>query len=151
MAGLAHLSSRLCPAHRLDVLKRVTSQLRVGQPCTLVSTQVVEAGIDVDFPVAVRAYGPLPAIAQVAGRVNRHGLNKRGTLVLIDPADGHVPPDEYKIGTQISRELMRAGADPLAPATLEKYYDRLNLRHRRQAGQAGDTTGTRVTELCKCC
>ncbi|ORB41992.1 hypothetical protein LAUMK4_02103 [Mycobacterium persicum] len=124
-AGLAHLSSRLCPKHRVDVLDAVLARLREGRPCTLVSTQVVEAGIDVDFPVAIRAYGPLPAVVQVAGRVNRHGLADRGELVLIDPVDGHVPPDEYKIGTQITRDLLRSGADPFAPETLETYYDRL--------------------------
>jgi CRISPR-associated endonuclease/helicase Cas3 len=91
----------------------------------LVSTQVIEAGIDLDFPVAVRACGPLPAIAQVAGRVNRHGLRRRGKLVVVDPESGHVPPGEYMIGTQISRQLLRSGADPLAPETLEKYWDRL--------------------------
>lgn len=123
--GLIHLSSRLCPAHRMDVLKSVLSRLRRSEPCTLVSTQVVEAGIDVDFPVAIRAYGPLPAIAQVAGRVNRHGLGERGKLVVLDPKEGSVPPDEYKIGTQICRELMRAGANPLATQSLATYYNRL--------------------------
>jgi CRISPR-associated endonuclease/helicase Cas3 len=123
--GLIHLSSRLCPAHRVDVLNSVQARLRHGEPCTLVSTQVVEAGIDVDFPVAIRAYGPLPAVAQVAGRVNRHGLRDRGKLVVLYPEDGKVPPDEYKIGTQITRDLMRSGADPLAAETLEIYYDKL--------------------------
>lgn len=124
-AGLAHLSSRLCPKHRADVLDSVIVRLRDGEPCILVSTQVVEAGIDVDFPVAIRAYGPLPAIVQVAGRVNRHGLAERGKLVLVDPVDGRVPPDEYKIGTQITRDLLHSGADPFARETLETYYDRL--------------------------
>lgn len=123
--GLAHLSSRLCSAHRVDVLDTVMSRLRGGQPCTLVSTQLVEAGIDIDFPVAIRAYGPLPAIVQVAGRVNRHGLAERGKLVVMDPVDGRVPPDEYKIGTQITRELLHSGADLFAPETLETYYDQL--------------------------
>ncbi len=124
-AGLAHLSSRLCPAHRVDVLDAVLALLREGKPCTLVSTQIVEAGIDIDFPVAIRSYGPLPAIVQVAGRVNRHGLAERGKLVLIDPAEGHVPGDEYKTGTQITRDLLRMRAHPFAPETLETYYDRL--------------------------
>lgn len=123
--GLTHLSSRLCPAHRVNVLDSVLSSLRQGEVCTLVSTQVVEAGIDVDFPVAIRALGPLPAIVQVAGRVNRHGVGKRGKLIVLDPADGRVPPEEYKLGTHISRELLRTGANPLAPETLEMYYDRL--------------------------
>jgi CRISPR-associated endonuclease/helicase Cas3 len=123
--GLVYLSTRLCQAHRVDVLTGVTDALQRGQPCTLVSTQLVEAGIDIDFPVAVRAFGPIPSIAQVAGRVNRHGLRDRGTLVLIDPAEGHVPPEEYALGTAIGRQLLRAGADPLDPDTIAVYYDRL--------------------------
>ncbi len=123
--GLVYLSTRLCQAHRVDVLAGVSAALERGEPCTLVSTQLVEAGIDIDFPVAVRAFGPIPAIAQVAGRVNRHGLRERGTLVLIDPAQGHVPPEEYALGTAIGRQLLRAGADPLDPDTIAVYYDRL--------------------------
>ena len=123
--GLVYLSTRLCQAHRVDVLADVDAALERGEPCTLVSTQLVEAGIDIDFPVAVRAFGPIPAIAQVAGRVNRHGLRDRGTLVLIDPAEGHVPPEEYALGTAIGRQLLRAGADPLNPDTIAVYYDRL--------------------------
>jgi len=123
--GLMYLSSRLCQSHRLHVLNSVRSALQRGDPCTLVSTQIVEAGIDIDFPVAMRAVGPLPAIAQVAGRVNRHGLRQRGILVVVDPSEGSVPPREYKIGTEITRELLRAGRDPFALETLETYYDRM--------------------------
>jgi CRISPR-associated endonuclease/helicase Cas3 len=123
--GLVYLSTRLCQAHRVDVLTGVIAALDRGHPCTLVSTQLVEAGIDIDFPVAVRAFGPIPAVAQVAGRVNRHGLRDRGTLVLIDPAEGHVPPEEYALGTAIGRQLLRAGAEPLDPDTIAVYYERL--------------------------
>jgi CRISPR-associated endonuclease/helicase Cas3 len=123
--GLLHLSTRLCPAHRLRVLDEVRDRLGDERPCVLVSTQLVEAGIDIDFPVAVRACGPMPAIAQVAGRVNRHGLRTRGTLIVLDPAEGHLPPHEYQIGTGIARQLLRDGADPLDPATIDAYYDRL--------------------------
>lgn len=123
--GLLHLSTRLCPAHRLRVLDDVHARLQDGRPCVLVSTQLVEAGIDIDFPVAVRACGPMPAIAQVAGRVNRHGLRSRSTLIVLDPAEGHLPPHEYQIGTGITRQLLHDGIDPLDPAGIDAYYDRL--------------------------
>lgn len=125
LPGLSHLSSRLCPAHRLEVLADMKSKLRAGQPCTLISTQLVEAGIDVDFPVGIRAFGPIPSIAQVAGRINRHGIRARGRLVLVDPAQGRTPPHEYAIGTQIARQLLLGGSDPLDPTTISVYYDRL--------------------------
>jgi len=122
---LRYLSTRLCQAHRVVVLRGVVNALRRGEPCVLVSTQLVEAGIDIDFPAAIRAFGPITAIAQVAGRVNRHGIRDSGTLVLIDPADGHVPPEEYALGTDIARQLLRAGANPLDPDTIAVYYNRL--------------------------
>jgi CRISPR-associated endonuclease/helicase Cas3 len=125
VAGLTHLSSRLCPAHRGDVLAAVAADLAAGRPCVLVSTPLVEAGVDIDFPGGARAVGPAPAIAQVAGRVDRHGLRGGGALLVFDPSQGHTPPGEYALGTRITRDLLRTGADPLDPATINAYYQRL--------------------------
>jgi CRISPR-associated endonuclease/helicase Cas3 len=124
--GVLYLSSRTCPKHRERVLSEVKQRLREGLPCILVSTQLVEAGIDIDFPIAVRAVGPLPAIAQVAGRVNRHGCRARGKLIVLNPGDGGVPRNEYELGRDITISLLRGGkADPLDPQTIDTYYDRL--------------------------
>jgi CRISPR-associated endonuclease/helicase Cas3 len=71
--ALFHLSSSMCAQHRLDVLGRVRQLLAAGCPCRVVSTQLIEAGVDVDFPVVWRAMGPLDSIVQVAGRCNREG------------------------------------------------------------------------------
>ena len=123
--GLLHMSTRLCQAHRRVVLADALDRLATGRSCVLVSTQLIEAGIDIDFPVAVRSIGPLPALAQVAGRVNRHGLRERAKLVVVDPVEGHTPPGEYTIGTAIARDLLRSGMDALDPVALDIYYDRL--------------------------
>lgn len=68
-----HLSARMCPEHRSDVLKEVKRLLRAERPLTLISTQLIEAGVDVSFPAVFRAECGLDSLAQAAGRCNRHG------------------------------------------------------------------------------
>jgi CRISPR-associated endonuclease/helicase Cas3 len=65
-----HLSANMCPRHRSAVLRLIRRRLETGRPCRVISTQLVEAGVDVDFPVVYRATAGLDAIAQAAGRCN---------------------------------------------------------------------------------
>ncbi len=77
--GTFHLSAAMCPEHRSAVLDRIRGALEGGKPCRVISTQLVEAGVDVDFPVVYRSLAGLDSIAQAAGRCNRNGRLERGT------------------------------------------------------------------------
>ncbi|GAA4260033.1 CRISPR-associated helicase Cas3' [Dactylosporangium darangshiense] len=122
-----HLSTGMCPAHRQRVLASVRRLLRDREPVLLVSTSLVEAGVDLDFPAAFRAIGPPESMAQVAGRCNREGdLGDRGGLVVIfDPADGGLPPS---YPTQIRKALIHFGpekAEPEDQTALAAYFPEL--------------------------
>ena len=126
-----HLSTLLCGAHRRVVIAEVHQRLRDGLPCRLVSTQVVEAGVDLDFPLVLRALGPLDGIIQAAGRCNREGKLKRGRIVVFQPAEGGLPPGSYKTATGITRTLhtsalLNGGSlDPDDLDTARQYFQRL--------------------------
>lgn len=124
--GIEHLSTLLTGAHRRLVLRRVRQRLSAGLPVRLVSTQVVEAGVDLDFPVVYRALGPLDRIIQAAGRCNREGRlgPHGGRVVVFTPEGGRLPDGPYRTGTGIACDLL-AHADPHALDTQRAYFDRL--------------------------
>lgn len=117
-----HLSSAMCPAHRLDRINIIKDRLKNGNPCWVISTQLIEAGVDIDFPVVFRAMGPLDSIVQSAGRCNREGLlvdengkPRLGEVVVFNPHDGGLPPGIYSTATNITvahLDITRLATDP---------------------------------------
>ncbi len=124
--GALHLSTSLCGAHRRHVIEEVKRRLRTGESCKLVSTQVIEAGVDLDFPLVLRALGPLDSIIQAAGRCNREGRLERGRVIVFRPAEGGLPVGIYRTATDITGAL-RGGdhLDPDDPAVPRRYFQRL--------------------------
>ncbi|MFI3157061.1 MAG: CRISPR-associated helicase Cas3' [Methylococcaceae bacterium] len=138
-----HLSSAMCAEHRLDILgddrdpqpETIRYRLRHQQPCRLISTQLIEAGVDVDFPAVWRALGPLDSIVQAAGRCNREnnlcdadGNFKLGEVIVFRPEDNKLPPGIYKTATDLTSSLLAVNdADTLAsdPTLFERYFDQL--------------------------
>lgn len=127
-----HLSTLLCGAHRRRVIEEVKHRLKTGEPCWLVSTQVIEAGVDLDFPVVLRAIGPLDRIVQAAGRCNREGLLKDaegnpqyGKVIVFNPVEGGVPRGAYSTGTGLAGEFIQSNSDLHDPKVYENYFQRL--------------------------
>lgn len=130
---LFHLSTWMTPAHRTTVLDKVRECLDAKQPCLLISTQCVEAGVDVDFPAVWRAFGPYDAIAQAAGRCNRNGRLKpeEAQVRVFRSEDDKLPPGVYKTATN-QTELIRKQAvseprlaDPHDPDSFGHYFRQL--------------------------
>lgn len=83
--GTIHLSALMCGEHRSQVVKDIKKRLKVDESVRVVSTQLVEAGVDLDFPVVYRAMAGLDSIAQAAGRCNREGRLDKGKVVVFMP------------------------------------------------------------------
>ncbi|MCX7866121.1 MAG: CRISPR-associated helicase Cas3' [Limisphaera sp.] len=123
-----HLSARLCPAHRQEKLRLIRERLASGQPCRLVSTQLIEAGVDVDFPIVFRAMGPLDSIIQTAGRCNREGRHPEPQPVIVfRPENGGLPPGAYRIAAAKTEEFLVRHPEAALhrPETYAKYFGEL--------------------------
>lgn len=121
--ALFHLSTRLCGEHRKAVLEEVRRRLLAKEPCRLIATQVIEAGVDVDFPLVMRAIGPLDSIVQAAGRANREGtMSSLGKVIVFVPEEGHTPKGSYLVGTDIAKRLLADDEANLHDPTLYQRY-----------------------------
>ena len=123
--GTFHLSALMCGAHRSEVISWIKQSLKNGHPTRVISTQLVEAGVDLDFPVVYRAIAGLDSIAQAAGRCNREGLLEKGRVVVFIPPS-KFPPGYLKQAGEIGRQLLaEKRADHLAPERFEQFFKEL--------------------------
>lgn len=133
-----HLSANMCAAHRTQVIAEIKERLRQRragseQPLRVVSTQLIEAGVDVDFPVVYRAMAGLDSIAQSAGRCNREGaLQGFGQVFVFQPEES-APPGFLRQGEDTTIELLACDrlTNPLAPDSFKAYFELLNSKGNR--------------------
>lgn len=122
---LVHLSTMLRPCDRLARLDEIRSRLNNADACRVVSTQLVEAGVDLDFPVVLRAMAPLPSLAQADGRCNRNGMlgPAGGRMIVFELEDGKRPPGSYySQGTAHGYTVLQNQPDFRAPEAIESWY-----------------------------
>ena len=131
-ARVVHLSTKMCPAHRKEILKEVREELKrhkdhPEQRLICISTQLIEAGVDVSFPVVYRALAGFSSIAQAAGRCNRHGELERGIVRLFALENENLSRlADIAQGRKIACDLLyQSSADEiLTPAAMDKYFRR---------------------------
>jgi len=125
-AALYHLSTNMCPAHRKDVLdNKIKPKLKAKEPVICVSTQLIEAGVDIDFGAVIRSLAGLNSIAQSAGRCNRHGLREGlGSVWVVNPQEENLDKlEDIKIGREHAQRVLNDFRD--APGIFEQ--DRIGL------------------------
>ena len=126
--ALFHLSTHQCAAHRKAIFDTIKARLKNKQPVICISTQLIEAGVDISMACVIRALGGLDSIAQAAGRCNRHGEKKgKGQVWVLNLQEQdftRILPD-IQAGKTHAERVFRdfAGQDILQPAAMERYFE----------------------------
>jgi CRISPR-associated endonuclease/helicase Cas3 len=118
----------MCAVHRREILKKVKNHLKNDEDCRLVSTQLIEAGVDIDFPIGFRALAGLDSIIQAAGRVNREKKSDKGILFVFesDSPCTKKTPAYIQQGADVARKILRDFADdPTSWDAVHAYFKEL--------------------------
>nr|BEL01492.1 CRISPR-associated helicase Cas3' [Dehalococcoides mccartyi] len=144
--GTFHLSALMCGAHRSIKIKEIRERLKNNIPTRVISTQLVEAGVDIDFPVVYRALAGLDSIAQAAGRCNREGrLKEKGKVIVFVPTSD-IPTGNLRQARDIGKQLLSEECpDVLSPDRFEIFFRQLYWLKGEQLDKKGilkDLTST---------
>lgn len=123
--NIFHLSTYMFAAHRKEVLRKVKEKLNNNENCYLVSTQLVEVGVDIDFPLVLRAISPLPNIVQAAGRCNREERLDFGEVIIFEPEKLKLPKGVYKTATGVTKLFLDSPNNLQNPNIFFDYFNRL--------------------------
>lgn len=129
-AGIFHLSTYMTPSHRARVLEEVRCRLHTGQRCIVVSTQLIEAGVDVDFPVVYRELAGVDSLFQAAGRCNRSGSSEDSAPVYVFECSNLVGErytttrwlESMKEITRLVAAGYRQDDDPFGEKLVERFF-----------------------------
>jgi len=134
-----HLSTGMCPAHRKEVLNEIRIKLNNREPILCISTQLIEAGVDVDFGAVIRMLAGLDSIAQAAGRCNRNGERETGKVLIVNPSEEKLDClVDISVGKEKSNRVLddfkkdeaKYCNDRISPKMLDWYYQ--NYFYERQ-------------------
>ncbi len=121
-----HLSTAMCPHHRKKTIDAIISDLENKKRIAVISTQLVEAGVDFDFPIVYRAIAPMDSVIQAAGRCNRNGLIEKGKVVLFNLEKHKMPDETYKACAGFAAMTIKDNVNLLHNAqTFERYYEQV--------------------------
>lgn len=122
-----HLSALMCASHRSEVLDSIKLNQRAGRPLRCISTQLVEAGVDLDFPVVFRALAGLDALAQAAGRCNREGKQKELGRLVVFRAPTKPPQGVLATAHDVASGMIKKNPnlDLFAPDTQREFFGQL--------------------------
>lgn len=125
--GVFHLSTRMCPKHRSEVLDEIKQRLKEKKICKVVSTQLIEAGVDIDFPLVYRSMAGIDSIIQAAGRCNRENKLEVGIVNVFEPESIFTKnmPSAIKRPIEVAKTIMTRFEDILSPKAIETYFKEL--------------------------
>jgi len=136
VSPLYYLSTNITPFERTRRIRAIRSSLDRGEPVTLVSTQVIEAGVDVDFDLGYREIGPFDSVIQVAGRINRNHRNGPGLLRVFDLSDDRSPLIYGRILPELTRRyLPEQATDQELTSLLSGYYEDVENRISQEGAE----------------
>lgn len=133
-----HLSALMCPEHRRRVLETVRNRLDENLPARLISTQIIEAGVDIDFARVYRALAGLDSIAQAAGRCNRHGHLDLGETHVFRSEHQHAEAYLHETA-QVADQVLALHDDPLSLEAVEHYFHLYYINHNPPEAPRWDT------------
>ncbi|MCU7904746.1 MAG: CRISPR-associated helicase Cas3' [Candidatus Thiodiazotropha sp. (ex Epidulcina cf. delphinae)] len=129
-----HLTTLMCAKHRKKILEEIRIKLKSGEPCKVISTSLIEAGVDVDFPMVMRAESGLDSVAQAAGRCNREGgrAKEDSELLIFITPDWKAPPELEQAAACMRQVVRNHSGDLLAPEAINAYFRDLFWRNDAQ-------------------